>query len=64
MANMDCKNCKYDYDRWCATDKFCYGIDCKDCKLNDKELNVCKCYIIAPHQDCPYYEPIEEEVDE
>ena len=53
-----CKTCKYD------TDKFCYGRDCKDCELDDKELNVCKCYIIAPHQECPYYEPAEEEVDE
>lgn len=29
-------------------------------KNNDKELDACKCGTIAPHQDCPYYEPAEE----
>lgn len=49
-----CIKCKYSLRR------FCINKHCDDCEMNDKELDVCKCGTIAPHQDCPYYEPAEE----
>lgn len=50
-----CEKCKY------AIHRFCIDKSCKDCKMNDKERGACKCGTIAPGQDCPYYEPAEED---
>lgn len=53
-----CRKCKYSLHR------FCLHKSCKDCEMRDKERDVCKCATvvatIAPHEDCPYYEPAEE----
>lgn len=51
---LTCMKCKY------AIHRFCINKSCKDCEMNDKERDVCKCGTIAPHQDCPYFEPAEE----
>lgn len=50
-----CVKCKYSIHIYCANKH------CDNCEMNDKELDACKCGTIAPHQDCPYYEPAEEE---
>lgn len=51
-----CEKCKY------AIRRYCINKSCKDCEMNVfKERDACKCGTIAPGQDCPYYEPAEED---
>ena len=60
MTNMDCKNCKYDYDKWCAKRNAC-----ADCPLYDADRPMeCYCTMIGRYDKCPCFEPMEEEVDE
>ena len=60
MSKQNCKTCKYDFDRHCQFNV----ANCMGCKMRDLERHICKCTEIKGYEECPYYEPMEEEVDE
>lgn len=65
MSSTDCKNCKYDYDKWCVKRGFNQRDRhaCVDCPLYIKELEDCYCTTIRRCDNCPYFTSAEE-VDE
>lgn len=52
-----CRRCKYFIQE-------CMGKSCKDCSMYLDTAGHCKCVEIRNGQDCPYFEPTAEEVDE
>ena len=62
MSKQNCKDCKYDYERWCVARGFNQRdrIACKDCPLYVEEDDDCQCTTMGYGDDCPYYEPVEE----
>lgn len=66
MSKFKCESCKYNYDRWCVKRGFNQRdrSTCVDCPLYIKELDDCYCTTVRICDECPYYEPMEEEVDE
>lgn len=47
-----CRKCKYALRRWCIN---------KRCEMKNEEHDICVCALINYGEDCPYYEPAEEE---
>lgn len=50
-----CQRCKYNLVQDCM------GKSCKDCPMYLDKTGHCKCVEIRNGQDCPYFEPVEEE---
>ena len=53
---LTCQRCKYLVK--------CMLKSCEDCPMYLDKAGYCKCVEIRNRQECPYFESVEEEVDE